>query len=60
MNSDESTSLIVDRLNDLPEVACGWVFVRESAEMYVEREGRWVVYVKPPTPTLWTLLDDDS
>jgi hypothetical protein len=60
MSNDAEAPLIVDCLEDLPEVASGWVFVRESGEMFVAREGEWIVYVKPPPPNLWSLLDDDS
>ena len=53
-------TLIVDRVEDLPAVVGGWVFVRETGELYVEREGEWVRYVKPPTPSLWSMLEDDA
>jgi len=60
VKTDADAPLIVDCLDDLPAVASGWVFVRESAEMYVERDGIWVRYVKPPPPNLWSLLNDES
>jgi hypothetical protein len=56
----EGAPLIVDSLSDVEPTAGGWVFVRGTGKVYVEREGEWVAYVKPPTPNLWSILEEDA
>lgn len=57
--SREGSPLIVDRLSEVEPIAGGWVFVRETGTVYVESEGVWAPYAKPPPPNLWSLLDED-
>jgi len=52
--------LIVECRSDLPSEARGWVYVRETSELYVERDGEWVRYIKPAPPNLWSMLEDES
>lgn len=56
----EGAPLIVDRLSEATPVRGAWVFVRETGEVYVENEGKWAPYVQPPTPNLWSLLEEDT
>jgi hypothetical protein len=60
VTNGKDAPLIVDRLGELPPVPGGWVFVRESAQLYVERDGAWVPYVEPPPSSLWSMLEDDT
>lgn len=59
MTEGKDVPLIVDEVRDLPPVVSGWVFVRETAQLYVECDGAWVLYVEPPAPSLWSMLEDE-
>lgn len=56
----EGAPVVVDRLSELKAYPGGWVWLRETGQVYVEHNGEWVPYVSPAVPNLWSLLEEDT
>jgi hypothetical protein len=56
----EDAPLVVEQLSEVKPRRGGWVCVRDTGKVFIERNGEWVPYVKPATPNLWSLLEDDA